>query len=322
MLSLVSVVLVEFLQMSKSGARIEALGAGQGAEADLIALAEFHVAAKHLKTLLGVLVTRVNDPAISLHKDGRAEVVLRVPPVAGASGLAAGAQDALVETIEELAIFHRLEVLLVRIILRCLTLQERLDLLVLGVEVRHVDDEVLQHEHEHERRNHTLLIVVLGDAAEAGQMVTSIDIHGAGAADALTARPTEAKRWINLILDLDEGVEEHGPTLVHVDVVGYISRAIVGVIRVAAVHIDALHLLLLLVGQSLIKLLRVVDLQDVADICESRCAIDRSHVSAAEDAGCWVYHHLSTAHGSPRNSSHKHAICGYNERYNLIYYKL
>ena len=99
MLALLCVVGIKLLQMLKSCSRVESLGAGKRAEADLVALAQLHVSAKHLESLLGELITGVNDPAVGLHEDSRAQVVLRMPPVARAGGLAAGAEDALVEAV-------------------------------------------------------------------------------------------------------------------------------------------------------------------------------------------------------------------------------
>ena len=112
-----------------------------------------------------------------MHEDGGPQVVLWVPPVGGAGGLAAGAEHAFVETIEQFSFLNRLSVLNVDVLLGSLTLQEWLDLLVLSVEVRHIDDQVFQDEHEHQGRDHTLLIVILGNTTEAGQVMSSIDIH-------------------------------------------------------------------------------------------------------------------------------------------------
>ena len=99
MLSLLSIVGVEFLEMLKGSSRVQSLGASQGAEADLVALSELHVTTEHLETLISELISRINDPPVGLHKHSRSQVVLRVPPVRGASGLAAGTEDAFVESI-------------------------------------------------------------------------------------------------------------------------------------------------------------------------------------------------------------------------------
>lgn len=94
-----------------------------------------------LATLRPELISAVNHPAVSLHQDGRSEVLVRVPPVRGAGSRAASAKNALVKTIQLLAILDRLQVLKFR--LRGLLLQEGLDRLVLSVELGQIRNEVL-----------------------------------------------------------------------------------------------------------------------------------------------------------------------------------
>ena len=90
-----------------------------------------------------------------------------MPPVRGASRLAAGAENALVETIEELPVFSGLVVLFLALDFLVLSLEEGVNGLVLGVEVRHINDEILENKHEHQGRHSGLLIVIFGDAAQA-----------------------------------------------------------------------------------------------------------------------------------------------------------
>lgn len=52
-----------------------------------------------------------------------------------------------------------------------------------------------------------VLSIVTVDTAEAGEGVLAINIHGARTADTLAAGTAEGKRWINLVLNLDESVE-------------------------------------------------------------------------------------------------------------------
>lgn len=72
------------------------------------------------------------------------EVLVLVPPVGGARRRAASAKDALVEPVELGPVLLRLEVLLARG--RGRGVEVRADRLVLGVEVAHVDHEVLDDE--------------------------------------------------------------------------------------------------------------------------------------------------------------------------------
>lgn len=96
---------------------------------------------KGLATLRSELISAVNHPAVSLHQDGRSEVLIRVPPVRGARCRAAGAKNALIETIQLLAVLNRLQVLALR--LRGLLLQEGLNRLVLGVELGQIGNQIL-----------------------------------------------------------------------------------------------------------------------------------------------------------------------------------
>lgn len=89
-----------------------------------------------LPPLQSKLVTRVDHPAVRLHEDGRAQVLVAVPPVRGARCRAAEAEDALVETVELFAVGDGLEVLAVTGL--GALLQERFDRLVLFVNVRKV----------------------------------------------------------------------------------------------------------------------------------------------------------------------------------------
>ena len=44
---------------------------------------------------------------------------------------------------------------------------------------------------------------------QTGQTVLAIDVHGARTADTLTARSSESKRGVLLVLDLEQSVEDH-----------------------------------------------------------------------------------------------------------------
>lgn len=73
------------------------------------------------------------------------EIGLGVPPVAGARGATAGAENALVHPVELLPLLLALQNLFSRH-RWVLPLQPGLDTLILIVEVRHVHDQVLDHE--------------------------------------------------------------------------------------------------------------------------------------------------------------------------------
>ena len=50
----------------------------------------------------------------------------------------------------------------------------------------------------------------LVDVSQARQRVAAVDVHGAGTADALTARSAEGKGGVLLVLDLQQSIQNHG----------------------------------------------------------------------------------------------------------------
>lgn len=102
------VVSIELFKVVQGSSGVEALGASQRAHTDLVALTQLHVSTKLFQSLVGVLIARVDNPSVGLHEDSRAKIVLGMPPVTGAGGLATGAQHAFVKSIEEFTFFHGL----------------------------------------------------------------------------------------------------------------------------------------------------------------------------------------------------------------------
>ena len=168
----------------------------------------------------------VDDPAVGVQQRRRAEVAVAVPPVGGAGGRAAGAHDALVEAVELPPILDRLLPLALGLV--GLRLEPGLHAGVLGIEVGEVGDEVLDHRHVRQRVDlHVALDLV--HAVDAGQRVDAVDVHRAGAADALAAGAAEGQGRVDLVLDLDQRVEDHRAAGVHVDEVGVDLRVAAGV---------------------------------------------------------------------------------------------
>src|SRR5204863_6171759 len=91
----------------------------------------------------GRLVAAVLQPAVGLKERRGTEKALAVPPVARAGGRAACTQDALVKSVELLAIVMALPPFLLR--RRRGGLQPRLDRGVLGIEVGEVGHQILYH---------------------------------------------------------------------------------------------------------------------------------------------------------------------------------
>lgn len=100
-----------FLNLRDSQRRIQSLRTRPAAVQNRVAAVQRHAVLERLQTLILLLVAAVGDPAVGLQKDGRAEVLLAVPPIAGAGSRAAGAEDAFVEAIELTALGFGLAVL-------------------------------------------------------------------------------------------------------------------------------------------------------------------------------------------------------------------
>ena len=78
------------------------------------------------------------------------------------------------------------------------------------------------------------------DRLEAGERVAAVDVHRAGAADALAAGAAEGQRRIDLVLDLDQRVQDHRPAGVEIDLVGVGAR-VLPVVRVPAIDAELAH---------------------------------------------------------------------------------
>src|SRR5207248_5866007 len=96
------------LELRDGFGRVEALRAGLCAVHDGVAAIEPERILEIVEPLASRLVARIGDPAVGLEQCGRAEVTLAVPPIARARSRAAGAEDALVETVELFAVLMAL----------------------------------------------------------------------------------------------------------------------------------------------------------------------------------------------------------------------
>src|SRR3546814_381207 len=104
----------QLLDLADSLGRVQTLRTGARAVHDRVAAVELERILEVVQARAGVLVSTVDDPAVGLEQDRRAEVTVAVPPVARARGAAAGAQDAFVEAVELGPVFLRLQPLAVR----------------------------------------------------------------------------------------------------------------------------------------------------------------------------------------------------------------
>src|SRR5262245_18717448 len=95
----------QLLDLADRLRRVQALRADIDAVHDRVAAEQAVRVFEVVQPRSGVLVAAVGDEAVGLQQAGRADELVRVPPEAGAAGAAAGAQDALVEAVELLALF-------------------------------------------------------------------------------------------------------------------------------------------------------------------------------------------------------------------------
>ncbi len=218
--------------------RIQALGAGLGAVHDGVAAEQLERIFELVQAITGGLVAAVDQPAVGLQQHGRAQVAITIPPVAGTTGGTAGAEDALVEAVEPGAVVFRLQALAGG--RRRVGLEPGLDAGELGVEMRHVRYQILDHRHVRQRIDFDLTLDLVA-ALDAGQRVGAVDVHRAGPADAFAAGAAEGQRGVDLVLDLDQRVQNHRATGGHVDVVAVDPR-VVATVRVVAIDLEGLHL--------------------------------------------------------------------------------
>jgi len=203
------------LDLTNSVTRVESFGAGLGAVHNGVALVHGVTVVQSIKTLLGVLIPGIDHPLVSLHEDGRSQVLVRVPPVGWAGSGAAGAQNALIQSVHFSAVCLRLDVLFA-IGRRGIPLQVGLDVAVLFVEVGHIGHEIFDHIHVGQWVD-LRGFVVIWDLGCASQSVGTLDVHSTRTADALSAAPTESESGILLVLDLEQSVQNHWSGLVQID---------------------------------------------------------------------------------------------------------
>jgi hypothetical protein len=73
--------------------------------------------------------------------------------------------------------------------------------------------------------------------------IAAVYVHGAGAANAFPAGATKGQRRVDLIFDLNQGVQHHGATGVEIDAKTIDSRpgATVRIISIDVEFLDAVH---------------------------------------------------------------------------------
>lgn len=125
---------------------------------------------------------------------------------------------------------------------RGVPLQIRLDRLVLLVEERQIRNEILDDIGVRQGVYLHLGVVLSWDTAQAREGVGAVDVHRAASANTLAARPAEGQGRVDLVLDADQGVENHRTGLVQVEGVRLHLGLLCRVLGVPPVDLEVLHL--------------------------------------------------------------------------------
>jgi len=195
---------------------VESLGARTRAIENGMTPIQAHLVLQSFFPLCAICISRISNPAICLHKGGRSEICILIPPIRGARRRTTCAEDTFVHAVQFLSVFRRLmEFFLWWVIV----LKPRLYRLVLLVEEGHIGNEVLDNIHVWKRIDLAIRAWITVNPAQASQRVLPINVHCARAANTLSARTTESKGRIHLVLDLDQSVKDHRACLVEVNLI-------------------------------------------------------------------------------------------------------
>ncbi|AEM42305.1 hypothetical protein KVU_2465 [Ketogulonicigenium vulgare WSH-001] len=219
--------------------RVQAFWTSLGAVHDRMAAIQLERIFQLIQTLARRLVAAVDDPAIGMQQGRRPQIAIRVPPIAGTSGRARGAHHAFIKTVQLFAILDRLA----PFFLRCIGLgfQPRHNAGMLGIEMRQIRYQILDHRHMRQRIDADIAADFV-QAIDAGQSILPVDIHRARAADPLAAGPAEGQGRVDLVLDLDQNVQHHRAALIQIDEIGVEAR-VRAIIGRPAIYLHLAHVL-------------------------------------------------------------------------------
>ena len=114
-----------------------------------------------------------------------------------------------------------------------------------------VRDQVLDHVHVRQRVDRHLGLAAITDGLGAGQGVGAVDVHRARTADALAAGAAESQGRVDLVLDVDQGVQQHRPVIVGRHLIDVPAR---GGVHFGIIAIDLVGLDVLGAGRGLVDL--------------------------------------------------------------------
>ena len=84
------------------------------------------------------------------------------------------------------------------------------------------------------------VVLAVVDITRAGQRVHAVDIHGARTADTFATRAPEGDGRVDFVLDFDQGIKNHWPTIIEVDL-ERIDTWVLSVVCVPTIDIESLY---------------------------------------------------------------------------------
>src|SRR5665648_1033652 len=169
------------------------------------------------------LVARVDLEAVGLEQRRGAQVVV-LGPHRRAAAVAGAAEDAVDGHVELLALLRRLQDLPLRRL--GVADQPRLHVLVLGEEIAHVADQVLDQRQVRHGLHGDHVGVHVAQVGLAGEPVLAVDVHRARAADGRATTVAKGQRAVLMLLDGEEPLEDREAAVVGDDEVVVARRAL------------------------------------------------------------------------------------------------
>jgi len=230
----------DILDPSDGLSRVESLGTRLGAVHDGVASVERVIPLHLFHAVEQRLVTRIDHPTVHLHQHRGTQISIAIPPVTGAAGRAASAENALVQSIQFGTIFHRLKMSLFAEDLFAVALEIRLDARVLLIKVGHIWHEIFDDVHVRQGIDFRGFGWIV-DRAKTRQSVAAVDVHRTRTANAFATRASEGETGVEIILDVDQRVQNHRPTLVQIHFENFFARFFSWVLRIKSVNLELFH---------------------------------------------------------------------------------
>ena len=85
--------------------------------------------------------------------------------------------------------------------------------------MRQIRDQILDHRHVWQRIDFHIALNFI-HTIDTGQCVDPIDVHRTRSTNPLATRPAERQGWINFVFDLNQRIQNHRATGIHVHEIG------------------------------------------------------------------------------------------------------